>query len=137
MRPKIPQNSVLMLTQETQTENRSLIKYLLTLINETIMKQLEAQSIMMTQEDFHKTVKQLSEAIPNVYEQVKQQSDTFFIDEQLGPQFTTAHLQETGTLHYSYSPTGTTKIPRDMSNQDLRTMLDSVYHQPNQEQPIR
>ena len=38
---KIPPGQVLMLTQETQTENRSLIKYLLTLINETMMKQLE------------------------------------------------------------------------------------------------
>ena len=38
MASKHQAGSVLMLTQETQTENRSLIKYLLTLINETMMK---------------------------------------------------------------------------------------------------
>lgn len=41
-------NTKLMLTQETQTENRTLIKYLLTLINETIMRQIEEQSVLMT-----------------------------------------------------------------------------------------
>ena len=85
-----------MLTQETQTENKSLIKYLLTLINETMMRQLEDQSVRMTKEEFQENVEQLTKLIPNVYNQVKQKSDTFFIDEQLGPSYTTANLQETG-----------------------------------------
>lgn len=33
-----PVSTVLMLTQSTQTENRALLKELLTMINETIMK---------------------------------------------------------------------------------------------------
>ena len=81
-----------MLTQETQTENKSLIKYLLTLINETMMRQLEDQSVRMTKEEFQENVEQLTKLIPNVYNQVKQKSDTFFIDEQLGPSYTTANL---------------------------------------------
>lgn len=88
----------LMLTQETQTENRSLIKYLLTLINDTIMRQIEEQSVQMTNQQFKETVDLYKEAIPSVYNQVKEQSDTFFVEQQLGPSYTTAHLQVTQDL---------------------------------------
>ena len=42
-----PKGAVLMLPQQTQTENRSFIKHLLTLINEAIMRQLEDKAQFM------------------------------------------------------------------------------------------
>lgn len=75
------QESVLMLTQETQTENRSLIKYLLTLINETMMRQLQDQANRISKEEFDEALEQFQQVIPNVYDQVKEQSDTFFVEE--------------------------------------------------------
>ena len=70
----------LMLTQETQTENRTLIKQLLTLINETLMQQLQEQSVRMSVQDFQETVNQFRAAIPAVYEQIREKSETFFMD---------------------------------------------------------
>lgn len=58
-----------MLEQTTQTENRSFIKYLLHLINETITAQLEAQ--MLTKEQYLAALDRFSGAIPEVYNQVK------------------------------------------------------------------
>ena len=45
-----------MLTQETQTENRLLIKQILTTINETMSKQMESKSLQMNKEKFEETV---------------------------------------------------------------------------------
>ena len=45
-----------MLTQETQTENRLLIKQILTTINETMSKQMESKSLQMNKEKFDETV---------------------------------------------------------------------------------
>ena len=45
-----------MLTQETQTENRILIKQILTTINETMSKQMESKSLQMNKEKFEETV---------------------------------------------------------------------------------
>jgi len=68
-----------MLTQQTQTENRSLIKQLLTLINETIMQQLSEQAARMSKEEFEEAVDLLKQTVPTVYDKVRAQSDTFFI----------------------------------------------------------
>ena len=76
----------------------------------------------------------MSEAIPSVYEQVKNKSDTFFIDEQLGPHYTTANLEETGGLNVVY-PNSPLLMPRNSSNRDLLNMIDSKYHQVAQENP--
>ena len=57
-----------MLTQETQTENRILIKQILTLINEAMMKQLESKSLQMSKEEFDETVAEFKLAIPSVYD---------------------------------------------------------------------
>ena len=50
-KPKMKEE-VLKLPQSTQTENRSFIKYLLTLINEAIMRRIEHQSIQMSKDEF-------------------------------------------------------------------------------------
>ena len=79
-RQKVPKNSVLMLTQETQTENRILIKQILTLINEAMMKQLESKSLQMSKEEFDETVAEFKLAIPSVYDQIKKKSESYFIE---------------------------------------------------------
>jgi len=78
-RIKNAKSPVLMLTQQTQTENRSLIKQLLTLINETIMQQLSEQAARMSKEEFEEAVDLLKQTVPTVYDKVRAQSDTFFI----------------------------------------------------------
>ena len=45
-----------MLTQETQTENRLLIKQILTQISEAMAKQFEKKSLQMKKEEFDETV---------------------------------------------------------------------------------
>ena len=113
IRAKVPPNSVLMLTQETQTENRTLIKYLLTLINETIMKQLEEQSVRMTKEDFQLQVDHYTQAIPQVYENVRNKSDQFFVEEQTRSSQLAAQAQNT---HQSQM----------QQNRDLKSMIEHV-----------
>ena len=45
-----------------------------------MMRQLEEQSLKMTQEQFHETLDNYKAVIPDVYNRVKDQSDTFFIN---------------------------------------------------------
>ena len=59
------------------------------------MQQLERQSVQMTKEEFDEQVEQLKEAIPAVYDQVKDKSDTFFIEQMLGPHYSTAVMKDT------------------------------------------
>ena len=51
----------------------------------------------MTKEEFEEQVEQLKEAIPAVYDQVKGKSDTFFIEQMLGPNYTSAMMKDTST----------------------------------------
>ena len=91
-----------MLPQSTQTENRSFIKYLLRLINETMVKNLEERAIEMSGDEFAQTYNKFAHVTQDVYNQIKGQSDTFFIKKELGTDFTTNqagfdsadHLQE-------------------------------------------
>ncbi len=62
------------------------------------------------------TVTTIKKVIPAVYNQVKEQSDTFFIDEQLGPSYTTANLNDT------YA----SMLPPAQSNKDLHNIIDGV-----------
>jgi len=52
----------------------------------------------MTKEDFEQTVDQFKKIIPNVYNAVKKNSDTFFIDQQHGLSYTTANQHHTQDL---------------------------------------
>jgi hypothetical protein len=66
-----------MLPQATQTENRSFIKYLLNLINESITNSLEKQII--SKEQYLQTLEKFKNAIPEVYNAVKDSADSFFL----------------------------------------------------------
>ena len=79
MKQRKPEGAVLMLPQATQTENRSFIKYLLNLINEAITQQLERQII--SKEQYLHTLEKFKNAIPEVYNNVKDSADSFFIKE--------------------------------------------------------
>ena len=81
----------------------------------------------MTQEEFKQTVDEVKKVIPKVYDQVKEKSDTFFIDEMLGPSYTTANLQET-----SYQ-----QMPQDSSNRDLISLLDNTLENSKMQQSPR
>ena len=70
----------------------------------------------MTKDDFLETVETIKKVIPAVYDQVKAQSDTFFIDEQLGPSYTTANLNDTFA----------TNLPPVTGNRDLNELIDGV-----------
>ena len=47
----------------------------------------------MTQEEFHETLDRYKAVIPDVYSRVKDQSDTFFIKQALGPNFDTQNVR--------------------------------------------
>ena len=47
----------------------------------------------MTQEQFHETLDNYKAVIPDVYNRVKDQSDTFFINQALGPNYNTSNIR--------------------------------------------
>ena len=79
------------------------------------MKQLERQSVQMTKEEFEEQVEQLKEAIPAVYDQVKGKSDTFFIEQMLGPNYTSAMMKDTSTANMASYASLADNIQKNMN----------------------
>ena len=108
-----------MLTQETQTENRLLIKQILTQINEAMAKQFEKKSLQMKKEEFDETVAQYKQAIQGVYDQNKKKSDTYFIE--AGP---SAEQIARNESHCDLHVHGNIGMSREQSNKDLINFVD-------------
>ena len=89
-----------------------------------MMKHLEEQSINMSQEQFHEHLNAYKSVIPDVYDQVKGQSDTFFVQQTLGPNYNTNIRVSTDSpeIRYEVNATPTQDMrnaPRFGTNSDL------------------
>ena len=96
-----------------------------------MMRHLEEQSINMSQEEFHEHLDAYKAVIPQVYNQVKGQSDTFFVEQTLGPNYNTNIRVSTDSPEIRYemnSPTA--QLPPNISkfgtNSDLHMIPQEV-----------